>query len=48
MRDPLRRFGIEADADKIGGTAAAVVGVAAAAHAGVSAIKRARQKGGEN
>ncbi len=40
-------FGIEADADKIGGTAAVVVGAAAAAHAAASAVKRAREKGGE-
>ena len=33
---------------KIGGTAAGIVGAAAVAHAAVSAVKRARQKGGEN
>jgi hydrogenase small subunit len=43
----IHGFGIEADADKIGGTAAAVIGAAAVAHAAVSAVKRARQKGGE-
>ena len=41
----IDQFGIEANADKIGGTAAAVVGVATAAHAAVSAIKRTQQKG---
>jgi hydrogenase small subunit len=44
----IHGFGIEADADKIGGTAAMVIGGAAAAHAGLSAVKRARQKGGES
>ncbi|QDG78708.1 hydrogenase small subunit [Labrenzia sp. PHM005] len=43
----IHGFGIEANADKIGGTAAAVVGAAAAAHAAASAVKRARQKGGD-
>ncbi len=43
----IHGFGIEANADKIGGTAAVVVGAAAAAHAGISAIKRARHKGGD-
>ena len=33
--------GVEGTADKIGGTAAAVVGAAVAAHAAASAIKRA-------
>ena len=38
----IHGFGIEANADQIGGTAATVVGVAAAAHAAASAVKRAR------
>lgn len=38
-------FGIEANADQVGGTVAAGVGVAIAAHAGISAIKRAQHKG---
>jgi hydrogenase small subunit len=41
----IKQFGIEANADKIGGTVAAVVGVATAAHAAASAIKRAQHKG---
>lgn len=41
-------FGVEANADQIGGTAAGVVGVAAAAHAAASAVKRARQRTGED
>jgi len=41
----INQFGIEANADKIGGTVAAVVGVATAAHAAASAIKRAKHKG---
>jgi hydrogenase small subunit len=44
----IHGFGVEANADEIGGTAAMVVGATVAAHAGASAIKRARQKGGEN
>ena len=36
----IHQFGIEANADKVGGTAAGVVGAAVAAHAAVSAIKR--------
>ena len=43
----VKGFGVEADADKIGGTAALVVGAAAAAHAAASAVKRARDKGGD-
>jgi len=43
----VKGFGIEADADKIGGTAALVVGAAAAAHAAASAVKRARDRGGD-
>jgi hydrogenase small subunit len=37
-------FGIEANADKIGGVAAGVVGAGVAVHAGVSAVMRARNK----
>jgi hydrogenase small subunit len=37
----IHQFGIESNADKVGGTAAGVVGAAAVAHAAVSAIKRA-------
>jgi hydrogenase small subunit len=40
----IHQFGIEANADKIGGTAVAAIGAAAAAHAAVSAVKRARNK----
>jgi hydrogenase small subunit len=43
----IHQFGIEANADQVGGTAAAVVGAATAAHAAVSAIKRATQKNTE-
>jgi hydrogenase small subunit len=38
----IHAFGIEANADQIGGTAAAVVGAAVAAHAAISVAKRAR------
>ncbi|MDG3444282.1 hydrogenase small subunit [Nitrospirillum amazonense] len=41
-------FGIEANADKIGGTAAGIVGAAAAVHAAASAVKRARSNSGAN
>ncbi len=41
----IDQFGIEENADVVGGTAAAVVGVGVAAHAAASAIKRAQQKG---
>jgi hydrogenase small subunit len=40
----IHQFGIEANADKIGGVAVATIGAAAAAHAAVSAIKRAGNK----
>jgi hydrogenase small subunit len=40
----IREFGIEANADKIGVTVAAVAGAAIAAHAAVSAIKQARSR----
>ena len=42
----IKQFGIEANADKVGGTAAAVVGGAVAAHAAVSALARARNQTG--
>ena len=42
----IKQFGIEANADKVGGTAAAVVGAGIAAHAAVSALARARNKTG--
>ena len=38
----IHQFGIEANADEIGGTAAGVVGAAVAAHAAISVAKRAR------
>jgi hydrogenase small subunit len=41
----IHQFGIEANADKVGLGVAGVVGAAAAAHAAVSALKRARGKG---
>lgn len=41
----IKQFGIEENADKIGGTAAAIVGTAAAAHAAASVVKRVREKG---
>ncbi|EGX99468.1 hydrogenase small subunit [Nitrospirillum viridazoti Y2] len=41
-------FGVEANADKIGGTAAGIVGAAAAVHAAASAVKRARSNSGAN
>jgi hydrogenase small subunit len=40
----IHQFGIEQNADRAGGTAAAVIGAAVAAHAAVSAIKRATSK----
>mgnify|MGYP005810915247 FL=1 len=40
----IHQFGVEANADKAGATAAGVVGAAVAAHAAVSAIKRATAK----
>ncbi len=42
----INQFGVEATADEVGLAAVGVVGAAAAAHAAVSAIKRARGKGG--
>ena len=41
----INQFGIESNADAVGGTAAAVVGTAVVAHAAVSALKRAKDKG---
>jgi hydrogenase small subunit len=38
----IHQFGIEANADQVGGALAAVTGTAVAAHAGVTALKRAR------
>ena len=38
----IQGFGIEADADQIGGAAAAAVGAGVIAHAAASAVKRAR------
>ena len=43
----IHQFGVEANADTIGATAAAVVGVAVAGHAAISAIKKARENGGK-
>jgi hydrogenase small subunit len=43
----IKEFGIEANADKVGGTVAGVIGTGIAAHAAVSAVKRARMKAGE-
>ena len=40
----IHAFGIEANADEIGGTAAGVVGAAVAAHAAISVAKRSRDK----
>jgi len=44
----INQFGIEENADKVGGIAAGVVGTAVAAHAAVSAIKRASTKKDES
>jgi hydrogenase small subunit len=41
----INQFGIEANADKIGGGVAAVAGVAVVAHAAASALSRARNNG---
>ena len=43
----IHAFGVEANADQIGGTAAAVVGAAVAAHAAISVAKRASDKAAE-
>ena len=39
----IKQFGIEANADKVGGTAAAVAGAAVAVHAAASALKKAKK-----
>ncbi len=39
------QFGVEANADRVGAIAAGATGAAIAAHAAVSAIKRAQHKG---
>jgi hydrogenase small subunit len=44
----IKQFGVESNADKVGGTAAGVVGAAVAAHAAVTALARARAKPGED
>lgn len=41
----INDFGIEANADAVGGTAAAVVGVGIAAHAGLTALNRSKKPG---
>ena len=43
----INQFGIEANADAVGGTAAALVGAGIAAHAGLTALNRAKQPGAE-
>ena len=43
----INQFGIEANADAVGGTAAALVGAGIAAHAGLTALNRAQQPGAE-
>ena len=40
----IQPFGVEQNADRVGGTLAGVVGAAVAAHAAVSAVSRARVK----
>ncbi|HNM44398.1 MAG TPA: uptake hydrogenase small subunit, partial [Plasticicumulans sp.] len=40
----IQQFGVEQNADRVGATAAGVVGAAVAAHAAVSAVTRARVK----
>ncbi|MFX9031485.1 hypothetical protein ABTN13_20345, partial [Acinetobacter baumannii] len=40
----IHQFGIEANADQIGGATAGVVGAAVAAHAAASVLKRVTQK----
>lgn len=40
----INQFGVEANADTIGGTAAMVVGGAVAAHAAITAVKRVTTK----
>jgi len=41
----INQFGIEANADVVGGTAAAIVGAGVAAHAGLTALNNAKQAG---
>jgi hydrogenase small subunit len=43
----IQQFGVEANADEIGGAAAGIVTAGVAAHAAVSAVRRARQKPGK-
>lgn len=43
----IHQFGVEENADKVGTVAAGTIGAAIAAHAAVSAIKRARENGGQ-
>ncbi|MEQ3659275.1 MAG: hydrogenase small subunit [Glaciecola sp.] len=40
----IKQFGVESNADKVGGTAAAIVGGATAVHIAASAVKRAKHK----
>jgi hydrogenase small subunit len=44
----IKQFGIEQNADMVGGTAATVVGAAVAAHAGVTAVKRIAKGNGQD
>ena len=44
----IHQFGVEENADKVGMAAAGTIGAAIAAHAAVSAVKRAREKGGQD
>ena len=44
----INQFGIEANADQIGGTAAGIIGTTVAVHAAASAVKRAQHKGDQN
>jgi len=39
----IKQFGIEANADKVGGTAAAIAGAGVVAHAALSALKKAKK-----
>ena len=39
----IKQFGVESNADKVGGTAAAVAGAAVAAHAAASVLKKAKK-----
>jgi len=42
----INQFGIEANADQVGGIAAGVVAAGVAAHAGLTALNRAKKSGG--